>query len=327
MTETNRKISGSSLVHGKAKSGSTAQARTLRGQLESGYSALFEQHPIEDHIALLDATPRGKHYHYITPEVAAFWREILDGYGPQGAETYNRVTMLALMDAFQERAAQRNYPESIVDQFRLNFGRIEKKIGEAKFGAYVHTEDLFLKDLAICRLRVFPGGGAWIVDEHIGFSRAPLLTGGVGQFFKFLFLLLFVTRGNAPFYHLHIHLDLLDDFNAEAFAECHARIVEMLERHPEMKGIIGSSWLVDPALEKVSPQHVFIRKQRQDNGGWVFRVGVDIHGGALAKSATRRRLYEEGKYVPTAYLAVWTRNKMIAWARRRARELSVFGTD
>ena len=72
MTETNRNSSGSSLTHGEAKSGSAEQAQTLRGQLESGYPALFEQNPIEDHIALLDATPRGKHYHYLTPEVAAY---------------------------------------------------------------------------------------------------------------------------------------------------------------------------------------------------------------------------------------------------------------
>ena len=238
--------------------------------------------------------------------------------GPRGLETYNRVTMLVLMDASEERAAKRNYPRSMVDQFRLNYDRITKTLIEAEHGTYVHTSDIFLKEFAICRQKAFPAGGAWIADEHVGFSRSALLGGGVAQFFKFLFFLVFVTKGNAPFYVTHTHLSLVREFTPEARDECHARIAEMLELHPEMKGVFASGWLYDPALEEVSPRLAYLRKRPQENGAWVFRVGEDIDGGALAKSATRRKLYEEGKYVPTGYLVVWSRKKIISWAKQLA---------
>ena len=319
MTESDRKNVSPSVAHCKDKSGRTSRAETLLNQLASGYTALFEQYPIEDHVALLDATPRGKGYYYLLPEVTAYWHNILDGYGVEGLETYNRVTMLFLISTFQKRTALVDYPDSIVSQFWQNFERIEKKIAESDLGTYEHTSDLLQKDLAICLQRTFPAGGAWIVDEHCGFSRAILLSGGFRQFFKFLYFLLFVVRGNRPFYVTHTHMSLVRGFTSHEREACHARIAEMLESDTEMKGVFASGWLYDPALEKVSPRLAYLRKHPQDNGAWVFRVGEDIDSGALSKSATRRKLFEEGKYVPTAYLVVWPRKKIIDWARRHAR--------
>ena len=291
--------------------------RNLRIEYKARYPALFERYPIADYIEYLDATPKGTPYHHITPEVEKFWLDILDGYGQEGLESYNRVTMLALMGAFEERAAGRNFPESVIHRYRSSFRRIELTIAESEFGTYRHTSDIFFKDFAICRLKAFPAGGAHIVDEYSGFSRTTLLSGGFGRFFKFLFFLLFVTRGNAPFYVTHTHLSEIEEFGPEGRDECYARIANMLEHHPEMKGMYSASWFNDPALEEVSPRLAYLRKRPQEIGAWVFRIGEDIEGGALSKSATRRKLYEEGKYIPTAYLVVWPRKDLIAWAKRR----------
>lgn len=313
-----RKGLGSGDAQGTGDAGSEAPARKVCGQLQGRYPELFERYPVEDYIYLLDVTHQGESFYKMAPRVASFWHEVLDGYGPEGLETYNRVAMLALIDAFEERAAQHDYPQSVVDQFQLNFVRIKRNIFEAEIGTYLHSGDSFIKDFSICRQIAFPGGGAWTVDCHGGFPRATLLRGGIGQFFKFMFLFLFVTKGREPFYMAHVHNDLVRGHTAEEREACHLRIAEMLVHHPEIKGQCGIGWLVDPAVEDVSPRLAYIRKVPQENGAWVFRVGEDINSGALAKSPTRRKLYQEGKYMPTSYLYVWPRKKFIAWARRRA---------
>ena len=291
-------------------------AQTLRIGYEVRYPWLFDRYPVEDYIERLDATPTGTAYRHIAPEVKKFWNVVLDDYGQDALESYNRVTMLVLIEKFDERSAGRNYPDSVIARYRSSFKRIERTIGSSELGTYAHTSDIFLKDFAICRQKAFPAGGAHIVDEYSGFSRAALLSDGVGQFFRFLFFLLFVSRGNSPFYVTHTHLSEVDDFGPEGRNDCYARIAEMLERHPEMKGMYSSSWFNDPALADISPRLAYLRRVPTENGAWLFRVGEDIEGGALAKSATRRKLHEDGKYIPTAYLVVWPRRKIIAWAKR-----------
>ena len=53
-----------------------------------------------------------------------------------------------------------------------------------------------------------------------------------------------------------------------------------------------------------------------ENGGGVFHVGADHPDGAIAKSATRKKLFDEGKYQPKSCSIIWPREKLIAWAER-----------
>ena len=302
----------------RAARGQEVAVKEIRSKLEAACREACASCSIENYIRLLDETPKSEKYSTIIPGVAALWQRIARAHGEQTLEAYNKLTMLTLMDAFAERSKGRNYPESIVSEFHSNFDRITRLIVEATPEIYHHTSDILLKDLAICRQKAFPVGGAWIADAFGGFSRAPLLSGGACQFARFAYFLTFVVRGNAPFYVTHTHQLLLDDFSEGGWARCHAHLAEMLERHREIKGWFASGWLYDPVLEDVSPRLSYMHGLAHDNGAWAFRIGVDIDGGALAKSATRRKLYEEGSYVPTGYLLVWPRDKLIAWARQTA---------
>jgi len=73
----------------------------------------------------------------------------------------------------------------------------------------------------------------------------------------------------------------------------------------------------------VSPRLAYIREQPEQNGASFFRIAPNPDSGALAKSATRRRLYEEGKYVPTEYCMVWPRKAMIRWAEKHRAQASL----
>jgi hypothetical protein len=312
-------LAGSATASEQAALDRNAAEKRFRRRLTDGSPDFFDRYPIAAYITLLDATPLYQHYHAITTDVGALWRDILDECGKAGLEAYNRLTMLTLIDVFETRAARHDYPDSIVAQFKLNFVRISKKITDTELGAYLHSDDLFLKDFAVCRQRLIPCGGTWYADPDMGYARAPLFGGGVSQFFEFLYFHFFVARGSTPFYLLHIHLDRMDGYNEAELTACHERLVELLERRPEAKGIFGSSWMMDPALGKVSPRHAFFLNQRRENGAWVFRGPVDIDGGALATSGTRQRAYAEGNYIPRSYLVVWTRDRMFTWSRKRAK--------
>lgn len=290
-------------------------ARTEVPQREH-FKELFAQHPVDEYIRLLDDTQQAKSMFHVPGPVAAFRRGVIKRWGPEALEIYHRVTMLTLMDAFVERASQFSYPPSILEQFRVHFARIRGHIARGKIGTYDHTEDNFIKDFAICRQTAFPAGGCWIIDQRSSVPRRVLITGGVIQFFKFAWLYLFIIRGRRYFYAPHIHNDLVALHNPEEGYAYRLRVAEMLQRHPEVKGMAAASWLNDPVVADISPQLRWVREIPSKNGAQYFRVSEDIDGGALIRSATRRKLFRAGKYVPTQYLYVWPRHRLIGWATR-----------
>jgi hypothetical protein len=96
----------------------------------------------------------------------------------------------------------------------------------------------------------------------------------------------------------------------EAFFRLCARIIA---RRPEIKGLLSGSWYNDPRIREVSPRLAYVKEGFDRLGYGVFRVGVteDAIQGALARSPSRRRLYEAGLYRPTAYLGIVTREKLL----------------
>ncbi|NQX88662.1 MAG: hypothetical protein HRT77_08350 [Halioglobus sp.] len=281
---------------------------------------VFAAHPVADYIRLLDDTQQAKSMFDVPDSVAAFRADVVKRWGPEALEVFHRVTMLTLMDAFEERAHPFNYPPSILEQFKITFARIRNHIIEDDSGTYAHTQDNFIKDFALCRQTAFPAGGCWVIDHYGCFSRRVFFTGGVRQFFSVARLYLFVTRGHRPLYSPHVHNELTQWHTPEHAYGYRQRVAEMLQRHPEVKGLAGSSWLTDPVVADISPKLRWLREIPSQNGGKYFRICEDIDGGALTHSRTRQKLYEEGKYVPTRYLSIWPRKEMIGWAIKARQE-------
>ena len=74
---------------------------------------VFAAHPVADYIRLLDDTQQAKSMFDVPDSVAAFRADVVKRWGPEALEVFHRVTMLTLMDAFEERAHPFNYPPSI----------------------------------------------------------------------------------------------------------------------------------------------------------------------------------------------------------------------
>ena len=82
--------------------------------------------------------------------------------------------------------------------------------------------------------------------------------------------------------------------------------------------MFGASWFYDPVLATVSPRLGYLRDVPLNGGAKLFFVekGGAALANSLSTSPTRRKLYEEGKYVPTTYMMAWGRKAQSAWARQ-----------
>ncbi|APG28444.1 hypothetical protein A7E78_11650 [Syntrophotalea acetylenivorans] len=124
-------------------------------------------------------------------------------------------------------------------------------------------------------------------------------------------------RGKGVWLRSHTNTEYLDEFNEEGFDRYYLRIAELLIRRKHVRGLVSSSWFHDPQLLEISPRLSFLQTRPLERGAYLMR-----HRGsekdlefATRTSGTRRRLYEEGKYVPTMYSMIWGRKELISWAK------------
>jgi hypothetical protein len=164
-------------------------------------------------------------------------------------------------------------------------------------------------------MKLFPAGSFLV--ETIGLNRSFFFTGGIKQFFKATLFYATRMKGKSPYYQIHIDKRLLSEMTPAGLNDFFIRIAQMLKRQPEIKGIFGIAWIIDPAMEHVSPRHWYMTELILGGGAKIFRFGssrLDIEN-ATARSKNRKRLYEEGKYMPTSYIMIWLRKELMEWAK------------
>ncbi len=270
----------------------------------------------DEAIRLLDSLPATAPYHIVPDTLSDLWRKLEREFGSPGFRAFQCATMTRLMEGFAARATVRRYSQSILDRFEISFRRIRSGMQDENYLPYSSETDLLLKDLAICRQRLFPAG-ARLVEDNRGFARSLALRGGPAQAIAVVRALL-EAGGNFPFYEVHTHMSELEDFNLPGWIRSCIRIAEMLELNPQGKGMIGGSWYNDPARARISPNLAYLTEGPAQNGAYLLFSEVNHRTGALHKSKTRQALFEQGKYVPKTYVFVWRRKPLIAWARQVA---------
>jgi len=271
--------------------------------------------PIQRYISMLDSQNLHGHYGNIPASASSYSKQIDKLPGNGLMEMYHKLVLVTLIGDFDARLSKRKLPNSVIELFHNEFSRIADDISRQEDSYYVTSNDLYLKDLAICRLKLYPCGPE-LVDELSGISRKIIISGNIGQFRRATRF--FLLRGHKfrPYYELHMHAPLREHFHPDGWIACYRRIAELLELNQELEGVICSSWWYDPQLETVSPRLNYLRRFLVENGAELFYVKSDINaaGGAIEKSATRRRLLESGEYVPHIYTAIWPRFELIRWA-------------
>lgn len=236
-----------------------------------------------------------------------------------------KAVLTELLDGFNTDNAPLTIPASIGYLYERELDRIKSVVDSGDASSLRFDLDARQKDLAILTFRLIPVG-AEFAEPWAAIWKRRVLTARAGQFFragKF-----FILQGNGfwPYFQLHMHQESYDDFNEEGWMKTYMRLAELLECNPGHRGWFSCSWLVDPALEEISPHLSYLRTVPASNGGAIFYMEDDAEGktGALAKSRTRRRLFEQGRYHPRIYLRVWPRSQAIAWWKDRV-DASVAG--
>lgn len=273
------------------------------------------------YIDYINAYPVTAAYGYVSVEVKTICDEITKRFGKQFLEKYHKLVLLSLIKENHKKVYNEKIPEGVKLIYNINFKRILGEIETESYKRpYLYSNDKFRKDLAVCSMRLIPVGSRKI---HLSvLSKSFLFKKGISQYIGGLMFIIFELKGLKPLYEMHIDSKdphLLKEFNEKGLKNSYRLIGEFLKKQSHVKGVFGSAWYYDPIIEHVSPRLAYLRKIPTENGGKLFYLGSDNQAvrDSTLRSKTRRRLYEEGKYIPTRYLIVWSRNKIIDWSKKK----------
>jgi hypothetical protein len=291
----------------------------LEKQIQTANPKLLKDFPLERYCSLIAGYPRLANYAYVSPEVKKFCDAVLMNSNGHVLELYNKCLLLELMEKAVDRLDHLRLTHEIKGLYLINFERIVREIenNENTSGFYMYPDDKFLKELGVCSLKMIPAGAQKI-------SLSPLPVGFLfkevkSQFIEALKFVVFDLKGVNLFYSIHTDSHdphLMSEFNAQGWRVFLMRCSDILKLNPEVKGIFGISWFIDPQLEKISPKVCYVRHILYQSGGKIFFVAPAVSSiqDAVYKSPTRKQLYDRGKYIPRDYIGIWPRKALISWA-------------
>ena len=289
----------------------------LKEKLSSIDKQILTDFSEAEYYQAIKALPRTSGYYFIPQELRDGVDDLKSRYGQSVVSLYHRLILSFLIQKSFNILQNSENPKDVVLFYKRHFEWIFQNLivqNIENIDYYDYKNDLFLKDLGICSLRIFPFGAQ--VVELLGISRRFILSHGFSQFLNSSYFYLAKMRGNSPFYHVHLDTRWISDFNKAGWYRFFKFMAEMLKRNPDIRGVFGSSWFYDPNLEKISPGLLYLRKIPELGGAKIFKWGrnsMDVEN-AICKSERRRSLYEEGKYMPTSYVFIWSRDDLIRWA-------------
>jgi hypothetical protein len=289
----------------------------LSNELRVDGEDILQRYPISDHVTAFDAIENSRDYQFIPTSVDERCVAIARDHSDAVLETYQRSVLAWLITKCDERADQKKIPGSIRLLLRRDFERILRALEQSPPGFFTFQNELFVKDLALCRLKMLPCGSE-VVELSGGVPRSTLLRGGVSQFVRAGWFVTTRLGGFKPLYESHWDRRLARQFTEQEYNLCYLRIAELLELNPDVRGMFGASWWFDPQVRTIAPELEFLRRVPEANGARIFRVGQ--HEAALRDATTfsrkRRELYERGEYKPERFMLVWAREDLLGWAKR-----------
>lgn len=266
---------------------------------------------VEEAARLVETRMRGAKYHDVPHEAIDLERAL---------PRLGAMMAASLLAGVRDRCAARNVPASVAVECARQGRRILAALEAAPDAAVSLRNDAFQKDLAICLGEALPCV-AQVVERHSGIPRRMLLSTDMGRTARLLALLA-RQRHLRPYYEIHTHTPMLDGFNKAGWDRCYMLIADLMRADPGCLGIVGASWFYDPVVTDISPRLAYLRDVPARGGAFFLRVGASAKDADLATSTsdTRRKLYEQGKYVPASYMLVWQREDILSWSARMARE-------
>lgn len=169
---------------------------------------------------------------------------------------------------------------------------------------------------AMCKIvlleRVPAGQLHWEVS---GFPRSWLLKVPTRDLPRVFLFLAKKMRGLGPYFVTHFPLRTPVLMRRATWKSWHA-VAETLLLQPEIKGLMGASWMADPGLARVSPHLSWVVDDKVAAHALVTTIGrAKPREGFLEGSPHRTALYTSGQWSPRIGLTLWARDDIIAWAK------------
>lgn len=99
------------------------------------------------------------------------------------------------------------------------------------------------------------------------------------------------------------------------FRKAFYRMARALEKQPQIRAIMASSWIHSLETHRVSPHLAFLNAPFLEAGGIVTDLGAaKPDDGFIARSKARANLYQSGLYRPTVGVVLCSRKQAISWA-------------
>jgi hypothetical protein len=223
-----------------------------------------------------------------------------------------RTVLVSAAVAALDRLPDAPLPQAVVSRFCEEFAALARG---ADVRAFEIGSSRFARACKLATLRRFPAGQfEW---ERSGISRRDLLRVRPGALPNVLATVAWRMRGLGPVFFSHLNPRRPNRALDEREANRSYYLMAMaMEQQPDVIGFAACSWFRSPATHAVSPHLAWLSRVFLENGGVVAETGrADADCGIFHRSATRRRLYEEGRFRPTLGLVLWPRRAMLAWAR------------
>lgn len=265
---------------------------------------------VETYVTELKGLPVTASYNASTPVIDGLCARLT----PEVCAAVHKLVLLRLIADFDPQSAPLRLPPSVIASFHVELHRIVKNMSDMAPDHYSRQNDLFLKDLAICNQRLAPIGPG--VAALSGLPRSVIFKGGLAQFLKGLWIIYGRLGSHRPVFEIHTHLVNVREFTPEGWNRAYILMADLLEANPDVHGLFRGSWFFDPAIPEISPNLAYLQDLPLANGAAaLYYADLGLDCGAFARSAKRRALYDEGKYMPKSYLLIWPRKALIAAVR------------
>ncbi len=226
----------------------------------------------------------------------------------------NRLLVAELALTLGSALQGRSIPSDVLALVPAAATRLLGHLRDAVDSSYAYPDDFFVKDLRFAAGLTVPGG-AEVLD-----LRSTLGTRVSVQLLRrqptpaHLWALLRSTRID-PWFRIHTESRYLRHFHESGWDAFYHRVASLLESHPGVRGVVGTSWFFDPQLDTVSPRLAYLRNPLA-RGAFLVRgrTGAFDIASATSSSEARKKLYEAGSYVPVPYALVWPRAALLQWS-------------
>jgi len=273
--------------------------KSLEAEICRKNTSLLDKYPVERYCYYLENYPQMVSYNFVSPDVELFCEKILQHADLDTMETYHKLLQAKLLYDARDKLSGEKYPNDVKEVYVQDFRRILNNIKNLNnTGTHLYQYDSFHKNLAICCLRLIPVGARKVCLAKLPIKKF-MFKKGISQLIDLIFYIIVELRGIEPLYISHLDTNdpnLVAELNPEGLKRAYLRIAELLKMNQNVKGLFGTSWLLDPQLQYISPRHSYNRLFFLKNGCKLYYQGSNKEAvkNATLTSKTRRKFYEEG---------------------------------